>query len=104
MCDEEDSEPSEEEELLRLERGDSFRQSYTLDVKPKFKGIINSDTWNLGSGKTYELTLRKSKWRWLYEDELGAAVLQDTARLKAILSQEPRVEWQTDCRAEFLAD
>jgi len=88
---------------LRLDRGDPFRQSHTLTVEPKDR-LLLTDTWNLASGKKYELTLRKSKWRWLYEDKLEAAVLQDKARLKAMLGEEPQVEWRPDCGAEFLAN
>lgn len=83
--------------------GDPFRQSHTLTVEPKDR-LLLTDTWNLASGKKYELTLRKSEWRWLYEDKLEAAVLQDKARLKVMLGEEPQVEWRADCGAEFLAD
>lgn len=100
-----DESPPDEEELLRFQKnGDIFPQSYTLAVEPKRNGLVNADTWNLRSGKTYALTLRKSKWRWRYEDELADGELQDPARVVEILRQEPRVEWKPECRLEFRAD
>lgn len=104
FCGDEEESRQAEEDLLRFEQGKAFQQSYTLSVEAKENGLLHSDTWNLVSGKTYRLTLRKSKWRWLYEDELEAAVLQDEAKLRSILSEEPRVEWKPECRAEIFAD
>ena len=100
-----DESPPDEEELLRLERrGDVFSQSYTLATEPKCKGLVNADTWNLRSGKIYALTMRTSKWQWLYEDNLEEGVLQEPAKVMGILRREPRVEWKPDCRVEFRAD
>ena len=68
--------------------GDIFSQSYTFTVEPKCNGLVSADTWNLKSGTTYELTLRASLWRWLYENELGDAVLQHTEKVVEMLSME----------------
>lgn len=103
--DRDDSPPPDEEELVRLEKmGDSFSQSYTLATKPKLRGIILADTWNFKSGNTYALTLKKTQWRWLYEDEVEDAVLQDRAMMIERLGREPKVQWKPDCRVEFRAD
>jgi hypothetical protein len=104
VCYDEDESLPEEEALLRLERRIAFRQSYTLAVKKKGNRLLNADTWNLVSGKTYDHTPRVSKGRWLYEDELGAAVFQDKARLNALLSEEPRLEWKPGYRAAILVN
>ena len=102
--DEEEGESLPNEEILRLGSEDVFRQSYTLSTEKKGNGLLNSDTWNLVGGKTYHLTLRKRTWRWQYEDQLDAAVLQDEAGMRAMLQEEPWVEWKPDCRAEILAE
>ena len=90
--------------LLHLKEKEAIRQSYTLCVRPKADGLLHSDTWNLKSGKLYNLTLRPFKWRWLYEDEIDASTLGDEDRLRARLSEEPWVEWKPDCRAPILID
>lgn len=43
ICYDEDELPPNEEELLRLDRGDPFRQSHTLTVEPKHR-LLNADT------------------------------------------------------------
>ena len=102
--DEEESDSLPDEKILRFEGGNAFRQSYTLSTEKKYNGVLNSDTWNLVSGKTYQLTLRKSRWRWRYEDQFETTDLQDMARLEAMLSEEPWVEWKLDCHTEILAE
>ena len=95
--------PPDEEVLFRLRHGTPIQQAYTFTVSPKQNGLVNADTWNLVSGKTYELTLRRSQWRWLYEDEVEDAVVRDEARLRARLAGEPRVQFQPGGRIEFRA-
>ena len=102
--DEKESDPLPDEEILRIEGETTFRQSYTLCTEKKGNGLLNSDTWNLVSGKTYQLTLRKSRWRWRYEDQFEPTELQDMATLRALLREEPWVEWKPDCNAEILAE
>ncbi|KAI9802278.1 MAG: hypothetical protein M1833_001784 [Piccolia ochrophora] len=96
--------PPEEIEFVRFGRGSQFLQSYVLKTEAKQDGLVNSDTWNLHSGKTYELTLRSTKWRWLYEDELNDEVLQSDLQCKAALRREPSVELLSECRASFRAE
>lgn len=106
IADEVESGPPEESHLVRLSKyGPSFRQSYTFSTKPKQDGLVNSDTRNLVSGKTYELTLRPSKWQWLYDDEVeDAEILSDMQRLRSMLSKEPRVEYRPSSRTAFRAE
>lgn len=99
-----EGEPSDDEIFLRLARRDDCdSQYYVFTVEPKQDGLVPSDTYNLASGKAYELTLRKAKWRWLYADELDEAALQDTGKIVERLQEEPQSEWKPDCRAEFRA-
>lgn len=105
--DEEDpNDPIIDEDLfVRLENsGDRFCQSYVLGTEPKRNGLVSSDTWSLVSGKDYELGLRTSKWRWLYEDDINDAFLRDETKNTELLRQEPLSEWRPDCRAEFSAE
>ncbi len=101
---EDDGEPPRELKLLRLRQGISFQQSYTLSAKPKLKGLVHADTWNLSSGTTYELALRRMEWRWLDDKQLPDVVLQDEEKLKELLWEEPPVEFRLDCRLEFRAE
>ena len=99
----EDNAPSNDEEffvsLNGLENG--FSQEYTLSTDERRDGLLHSDTWNLKQGKQYEMTLRQSKWRWMYQDEVKEEVRQDKAKVVEILQQEPCSVWKPDSRAKF---
>ena len=69
--------------LNGLENG--FSQEYTLSTEERRNGLLHSDTWNLKNGKQYEMRLRKSKWRWMYQDEVKEEVRQDKAKVVEML-------------------
>ena len=108
MCGDEDYEEgtTEEEVFVRLGRPDDdcLVESHTLTAERKRGGLRNSDLWNLKSGKAYDLTLRKSRWRWLYDDEFEKDELQDTEKTIKRLREEPQSEWKPHCRARFHAE
>lgn len=57
--------------MVRLEPSQKFSTSYTLSVDPNADKLRNSDTRNMVSGSLYEITFRKRKWRWMFEEEMG---------------------------------
>lgn len=102
----EDNAPCNDEEIFVPLNGleDDFSQEYTLATKERRNGLLHSDTWNLKSGKQYEMTLRKSMWRWVYQDEVEEEVRQDEAKVVEMLRQEPCSVWKPDSRATFHAE
>ena len=88
--------------LNGLENG--FSQEYTLSTEERRDGLLHSDTWNLKNGKQYEMRLRKSKWRWMYQDEVQEEVQQDKAKVVEMLQQEPCSVWKPDNRVKFHAE
>ena len=102
----EDNAPSNDEEIFVPLNGlkDSFSQEYTLATEERRNGLLHSDTWNLKSGKQYEITLRKSKWRWVYQDEVAEEVRQAEGKVVEMLRQEPCSVWKPDSRANFHAE
>lgn len=70
---EESSSRDEDEDtvLLRITPNEPYRHSYTFSTKPEVNGLRSSDTHNLKSGNSYELTLRRAGWWWMYEDEMA---------------------------------
>ena len=95
---------NDKERFVEFNRsGDSFSQVYTFATEKRRNGLVLSDTWNLKSGKVYELTLRKSRWRWMYQDEIEENMLRDQAKVVEVLRQEPYSEWKLDCQAVFEA-
>ena len=102
----EDNAPSSDKEIFVPLNGlkDNFSQEYTLATEERCNGLLHSDTWNLKSGKQYEITLRKSKWRWVYQDEVVEEVRQAEAKVVEMLRQEPCSVWKPDSRAKFHAE
>ena len=98
-----DNAPCNDEEIFVLLNGleDGFLQEYTLATEVRQNGLLPSDTWNLKNGKQYEMTLRKSKWRWLYQDEVQEEVRQDEAKVVEVLRQEPCSVWKPVSRAKL---
>jgi len=70
-------------------------------VVPKVDGLRESDTKYMVRGNTYEIMLRKRRWRWMFEDEMPADIGEDERR--AILEKEEVVEWGVDCHVSFNA-
>jgi len=91
----------ENTELVRLEPGQKFSTSYTVSVVPKAGGLRDSDTKYMVQGNTYEITLRKRRWRWMFEDEMAGDIGEDERR--AILKKTEVVEWDVDCQVNFKA-
>lgn len=96
-----DSEPGgvEDTELVRLEPSQTFGSTYTFSVVPKRKGLRSSDVWNLLAGKTYELTLRKQCWWWMFEDEMTENC--DVEERREMLGRRDPSEWKPECSATF---
>jgi len=88
-------------ELVRLELGQKFSTSYTFSVVPKADGLRNSDVRNMVKGNTYEITLRRRRWRWMFEDEMGEGMSEEE-REEALRKREA-MEWMVDCKATFKA-
>ena len=101
-----DNAPSNDEEIFVPLNGleDMFSQEYTLATEERQNGLLHSDTWNLKHGKEYEMTLRKSKWRWIYQDEVKEEVRQDKAKVVESLQQEPCSVWKPDSQVKFNAE
>lgn len=102
----EDDAPSHDEQIFVQLNGseDEFAQEYTLATEKRQNGLLQSDTWNLKSGKRYELTLRYAKWRWVYQDEVEDGVRRDEAKVLAMLRQEPCSVWKPDGQVGFHAE
>ena len=102
----EDNAPSNDEEIFVPLNGleTEFSQEYTLSTKERQGGLLPSDTRNLKNGKQYEMRLRKSKWRWMYQDEIKEEVRQDKSKVIEMLQQEPCSVWKPDSRAKFHAE
>ena len=67
-------------ELVWLEPGQTFSTGYTFAVTPKMSGIRPSDVHSLTAGNTYEITLQKRRWRWMFDDELPADLDNEAKR------------------------
>jgi hypothetical protein len=91
----------EDTELVCLEPGQKFSSSYTVSVVPKAGGLRDSDTKHMVQGNTYQITLRKRRWRWMFEDEMAGGIGEDERR--AILTKTEAVEWDVDCQVNFKA-
>ena len=102
----EDNAPSNDEEIFVPLNGleIEFSQEYTLSTKERQGGLLPSDTRNLKNGKQYEMRLRKSKWRWMYQDEIKEEVRQDKSKVVEMLQQEQCSVWKPDSRAKFHAE
>ncbi len=92
----------EDTALIRLEPGQKFSTSYTVSVVPKADGLRDSDTKHMVPGNTYVITLRKRRWRWIFQDEMAQDIDEDERR--AILKKREAVEWKVDCQVNFKAN
>jgi hypothetical protein len=97
----EDALDLEDTELVRLEPGQKFSTSYTISVVPKADGLRDSDIRHMVPGNTYEITLRKQRWRWMFEDDMPEDIGEDERR--AILKKTEVVEWKVDSQVNFTA-
>jgi hypothetical protein len=86
--------------LVWLEPGQTFSTLYTVSVVPKVNGLRDSDVKHLVVGNTYEITLRKRRWRWMFEDELGGGLSEEERR---VLRKKKVVEWKVDRMVIFEA-
>lgn len=84
---------------VRFEPGHPIQISYTFSVVRKVKGLRNSDIWNLAVGNNYILTLRRQKWRWMFEDDMPKESSVDERR--ELLRKQPVTEWEAECSAAF---
>jgi hypothetical protein len=91
----------EETELVRLEPGRKFSTSYTISVVPKVDGLRGSDTYAMVKGNTYEISLRKRRWRWMYENGMGEGLSKEEWR--ELLSKKDPMEWDVDCKVNVTA-
>jgi hypothetical protein len=88
-------------ELVRLEPDQKFSASYTFSVVPKLGGLRGSDTRMIVEGNRYEITLRKRRWRWMFEDEMRGGMSEGERR--EVLSGREAVEWRVDNMVTFKA-
>ena len=95
----EEAQDLEDTQLVRLEPGQTFETSYTFSVVPKLDGIRNSDVRNMVVGNTYVITLKKRRWRWVFEDEMPHGLDDEEAR--HLLRKRHAAEWSVDCTVRF---
>ena len=91
----------EDTELVRLEPGQRFSTVYTVSVVPKAGGLRASDTKHMVPGNTYEITLMRRRWRWMFEDEMDGDIGENERR--ETLKRKEAVEWDVDCQVNFKA-
>jgi len=96
----EDDHDVEDSLLVRLQPGQEICTSYTFSVVAKAGGLRNSDIRNMIAGNNYEITLKKRRWRWMFENQMDATT-KDQRR--EILERQKAIEWEVDCKAEFEA-
>ncbi len=89
-------------ELVRIDPGQKFSTSYTISVVPKADELRDSDIRHMVPGNTYEITLRKRRWSWMFEDEMAEDIEEDERR--AILKKREAVEWKVDHQVNFKAN
>ncbi|KAL2060152.1 hypothetical protein VTL71DRAFT_9974 [Oculimacula yallundae] len=97
----EDALDLEDTSLVRLEPGQKFSTQYTVSVVPKADGLRNSDIRLMVPGNTYEITIKKQRWRWMFEDEMDKEM--DIEERRTILKNRDVAEWKVDCLANFTA-
>ncbi|KAJ9635200.1 hypothetical protein H2199_008686 [Coniosporium tulheliwenetii] len=93
-------EDDEDVTLVRIGPNKPCRISYTFTTEPKVSGLRGSDTAMMKPGMPYELTLRKTCCRWMYEDEMGDGGEVERRRK---LRERPLALFTPDCRAWFEA-
>lgn len=86
--------------LARIAPNEPCRISYTFSTEPKAGGLRGSDTDKLRSGMSYELTLRETCCRWMYEDEME---VHDEFERRLKLRGQPLALFTSGCRAIFTA-
>ena len=69
-------------------------------VERKLGGSLPSDVHKLKDGERYEVTLRKQKWWWMFEDEMPADCTTDDQR-RRVLGEQECCEWKPQCKVEF---
>ena len=89
----------EDTELVRLELGYKYLTKYTFSTTPKLNGITHSDVRNLVIGKAYTVTLRRPRWRWMFEKDMPPYLIKHARR--EVLSEVDMVEWSVGCEASF---
>lgn len=98
--------------LVRLEPNQKFSTSYTFSVVPKASGIVHSDVRHMAKGNTYEITLRRRRWRWMFEDEMEVWVVvgeemseeeeeEEREERRQMLRKKEVMEWEVDCMVTF---
>ena len=95
----EDPDLREDTSLERLEPGQSLEMAYTFSVERKFKDFP-SDVHKLQDGQRYEVTLRKRRWWWMFEDEMPMDCTTDDGR-RRVLGEQTCCVWKPECVAEF---
>lgn len=89
----------EDSELIRLELGQKHSIPYTISVVPKARGLRASDVYLMVKGNTYDIGLRKRRWMWMFEDEMGGEMSEEDRR--EMLRKREAVEWEEDCIVSF---
>lgn len=95
----EDPDPLDDASLERLAPGQSLQVAYTFAVERKF-GAFPSDVHKLEDGKRYEITLRKQKWWWMFEDEMPTDCTTAEER-RRFLGGRMCCSWRPQCVGEF---
>jgi hypothetical protein len=83
--------------MLRMEPGRRFSTCYKMSTEPREPGF-GTDMKCLKEGKSYGITLRVRKWRWMYEDEMGE--LGWNGRRELLATIKPTT-WRVDCSTTF---
>ena len=89
----------EDTAIVRLEPDQSFGTTYDFSVVDKLAGFRHSDVHNLATSKTYYITLRPQRWRWMYEDDMLQSLTMEEKRIR--IHQQPLTEWLADCCTPF---
>ena len=81
--------------------GQVFQKTFTLAIEPRSEGRGHSDIYNLEVGKTYELTIRRQKWWWRFEDDMPSGH-SDDQRKEFLFAQSP-TEWRPENTIDFVS-
>lgn len=95
----EDPDPLDDTSLHYLTSEQPLNIAYTFCVHMKESGF-RSDVDKLKDGQRYDITLRKQRWWWMFEDDMPKDCTTDQER-REILSKQTCCVWKPQCVAEF---
>ena len=87
-------------EVLRFRPGESTMIEYTFSTRRKAGGLRHDDFHNLTAGNMYELTIRRQRWRWMFESEMPENCILEDGR--ALLAEQDAVEWKPESKTSFI--